>query len=75
MSGRKRRNEPSFAREAKIQIKSVPGLPCFVVRPTAQKVRRWYREGVYGVYLEGKREGKLIYTSAEAVHRFLERTQ
>jgi hypothetical protein len=66
--------ELPFKNERKILIKQVCSLPdTFIEPPTHSKVLWWVNHGVRGNKLESHAEGGLIYTSVEAVHRFIER--
>lgn len=62
-----------------IRLKAVCSLPLFVERPSYKKVTAWRRVGIKAngrtVKLEARREGRLIFTSVEAVERFVEATQ
>lgn len=58
-----------------IQLKNVPALPLFLERPTFRQVQGWVKYGIRGVRLERRREGGRLFTSVEAVARFLEATQ
>ena len=64
-----------FENERVIQLKNVSALPCFAIRPSYRKVWQWTKFGVKGVRLKMRREGRLVFTSVEAVERFLEATQ
>lgn len=44
----------------------------FPVKTTQSNVSRWTSHGVVGVKLETFRQGGLIYTSKEAIDRFME---
>lgn len=66
--------EVPFKNERKILLKQVCTLAdTFIVPPSHQKVSWWAEHGCRGNLLETHREGGLIYTSVEAVHRFIER--
>lgn len=70
-----------FEGERVVQLKYVPGITDengkspFAVRPSYKKVWEWTKYGVKGVRLVKRREGRLVFTSVEAVERFLEATQ
>lgn len=64
-----------FENERVIQLKNVSALPVFAMRPSYRKVWQWTKYGVKGKRLEKRREGRLVFTSVEAVLRFLEATQ
>ncbi len=72
---RRQKHAPSFKTEKKFRLKNVCSLPLFDERPSYHRVYRWWLHGIRGTRLEGKREGAIILTSAEAVTRFLEATQ
>lgn len=57
--------------ETPISMKRAASLPCHSV--DVSTIRRWCSRGVKGVYLEHYVEGGRIYTTEEAVQRFLER--
>jgi hypothetical protein len=57
--------------ETRISMKKAACLPCHTV--DVSTVRRWCSRGIKGVYLEHFMEGGRIYTTEEAVARFLER--
>lgn len=61
--------------ETIILLKNVPSLPLFLERPSYRSVKRWRVKGLRGVKLETRREGGRVFTSVEAVSRFLEATQ
>lgn len=74
-------NERNTARKFKgekiIRLKNVPTLPdMFLERPSYDKVVRWYKRGIWvdgeQVKLRGRREGRVILTSVQAVEQFLE---
>lgn len=61
--------------EQTISLKEAAGLSVFVRRPTYKKLWKWKRYGLRGVKLECFKEGRDLYTSVEAILRFLEKTQ
>lgn len=63
--------------ETQLPLKNVRLLACFPERhrPSYYTVRYWAKWGIRGVRLESRRIGGRIFTSAEAVHRFLQRSQ
>lgn len=68
------RYERPFKNEHRILLKQVCTLEdTFMVQPSHQKVCWWAEHGVRGLKLEAHREGGQIWTSVEAVHRFIER--
>ncbi len=66
--------ELPFKNERRIILKKVCTLPdTFIEPPSHNKVLAWVHKGVRGNRLEAHREGGVLYTSIEAVHRFIER--
>jgi hypothetical protein len=59
-----------------IPLKNVAGLSVIIGRPRPSYLRvwRWKKYGIDGIRLESFREGRQVFTSIEAVERFLERT-
>jgi hypothetical protein len=55
-------------------LKSVRGLSFLRTKPSYKRLYRWARTGVGGIKLETYREGGRIYTSIEAVKRFVDKT-
>ncbi len=66
--------ERPFKGETTIPLKAVCSLEdTFFEKPSHDKVLWWVHKGVRGNRLESHAEGGNIYTSIEAVHRFIER--
>lgn len=64
-----------FDGERVIPLKRVCTLDLFAYRPEYLKVWRWTKYGIRGIKLEKQRQGRQIFTSVEAVERFLEAIQ
>lgn len=61
-----------FQGEQVIPLKRVMSLPQMFCRPTYRAVHHWHKFGVKGIRLEVARQGRHVFTSIEAVERFLE---
>lgn len=65
-------------RVTELMRETVLGLPQASQRlpghPAAGTIRRWTLGGYDGVILESFRLGRKVFTSEEALHRFVERT-
>lgn len=70
-----------FEGERVIQLKYAPGIKDdngrspFAVIPSYKKMWQWTKYGIRGKFLKARHEGRLVFTSYEAILRFLEETQ